>query len=45
MESAWPSVPCFKIYTLWPHFIKTHKSRFTMDTVMIFGGINLFLLI
>ena len=24
MESAWPSMPSFKIDTLWPEFLKTH---------------------
>ena len=24
MELAWPSMPSFKIDTLWPDFLKTH---------------------
>ena len=35
MESAWQSMPSFKIDTLWPDFLKTHlRGDSPMDTTL-----------
>ena len=35
MESAWPSMPSFKIDILWPDFLKTHlRGDSPMDTTL-----------
>ena len=35
MESTWPSMPSFKIDSLWPHFLKTHlRGDSPMDTTL-----------
>ena len=38
MESAWPSMPSFKIDTLWPDFLKTYlRGDSPMDTSILKG--------
>ena len=39
MESTWPSMPFFKIDSLWPHFLKTHlRGDSPMDTTLSPGN-------
>ena len=41
MESAWPSMPSFKIDTLWPGFLKTHlRGDSPMDTTLYCSAIR-----